>query len=200
MLKDVGAAALEEAGEALRKVAEAVRTTGKEVREISLERALGKACATEKALGAATEALSLETKAPDFLIDMWCEESGRTRDQVVRALRRAAERAERTVRENRHPDNVPELLSGEREFGLVFLPRKLMLDLYELGEGALEIREGRRRADGKLESLAIRVFEGAGEWVSCCRRRWGPPPDSELVPVSSFTGENAPDGKRDPPF
>jgi len=203
MPKEPGPEALEGAAEALRKVAAAVRTTNRPMSEVSLEKAIGRATASEEARKAAAGAMSIETGSPEFLLDMWVTE-GRTQDQVLSAVEEARRKLLEVIEVKRHPDNVPELLSGEKSFGLIFLPKKLMVDLYRLGEGALEIMEGRRKADAELEALNMRVLEQAKDWVTYCRRKWGPPPDSEIVPVSPLSKEDVetakPDEPGDPPF
>ena len=200
MLQEAGEETLKHAVEALREVGEAVLSTSRGMDEVSLEKGLERASKTDEAYKAALEAMSAETGSPEFLLDMWCGETGRSREQVEGAIDRARKRLDGIVQEKRHPDNVPEILDGKYS-GLVFLPRQLMVDLYRLGESVLD---GRSRPYQDLGALDARVSEQAKDWVAYCRRRWGPPPESELVPVSQLSQEEAdtvgPDDGGDPPF
>lgn len=195
---------VEGAIEALRKVSEAVRTTDKEPGSIPLQRAIERAATTGGAKKIALTAVSLETGTPEFLLDIWTEETGRTRTQIESALREAGRKLRLTLEAMRHPDNVLELLNGGLQTGFVFLPTRLMEDLYKIGEMAADALDHGRKPGPEMEQRAAKMLEGAAEWVRYCRKRWGIPRDAQLVPVRHLSEKEAegagPDEPSDPPF
>jgi hypothetical protein len=192
---------LDEAAAALRAVSDALRGASDTSREVSIERALSKAARTEEARKTALEALSSGVGTPTFMLDVWS--GGRSYGDMASALDGARRRLESLARTQRHPDNVPELLSGERDFGLVFFPKRLMVELYALGEAVVELTDKRTGGD-RVEAHNVEVLLEAAKWVKYCRKKRGAPPDSDLVPVSPLTDrmleEAAPDEPSDPPF
>lgn len=203
MLENLDPEVLEGAAEALKAVSEALRGVSGASRRISIERALSKAARTGEAKGAALEALSSEVGTPAFMLDTWSEDPKRTYGQIATCLDRVQRRLESLAQVQRHPDNVPELLSGERGFGLVFFPKRLLQELHALGESVVELID-RRTGKDRVETHNVEVMLEAARWIRYLRKKRGAPPNSELVPVSPLTDkmlkEAKPDEPIDPPF
>ncbi len=203
MLEDLDPGILDGAAAALEAVSEAVLGISDAGRRISVARALSRASGAEEAREAALEALSSETRTPTFMLNEWSEEPGRTHEQIVKCLDRAKRGLESLAQTQRHPDNVPELLSGERDFGLVFFPKRLLQELHALGEAVVELLDDRVGGD-RVEAHNHEVLLEASRWVRYLRKKRGAPPRSELVPVSPLTDkmlrDAKPDEPTDPPF
>ena len=203
MLKDLDPEVLEGAAEALGTVSEALRGASDASRKVSIERALSKAARTGSAKEAALEALSSEVGTPAFMLDMWSEDPGRTYGQMATCLDRVRRRLEGQAEVQRHPDNVPELLSKERDFGLVFFPKRLLTELHALGEAVVELLDDRTGGD-RVEAHNLEVLLEVAQWIRYRRKKRGASPDSELIPVSPLTDEMVdkaePDEPTDPPF
>lgn len=203
MLEDLDPETLDEAAEALGAISEALRGISDASRKVKIERALSKAARTGKAKEAALEALSSEVRTPVFMLDMWSENPEHTHEQMAVCLDRVQRRLKNLAETQRHPDNVPELLNGERDFGLVFFPKRLLQELHALGEAVVELLDNRTGGD-KVEAHNVEVLLETAKWVRYRRKKRGAPPNSELVPVSPLTDkmveEAKPDEPTDPPF
>jgi len=96
----------------------------------------------------------LETGMPEFLLDLWIGEAGRTKEQIESVLKKARRKLRLIIEVTKHPDNTPELLNGSLQTGLIFLPSNLMKDLYRLGEMAADALDYRKKPGTDMEREA----------------------------------------------
>lgn len=152
--------------------------------------------ATGRVLAAACWMVSEQTRMPDFMLDMYEGDRDAALESAERALADY-------VAEKEHPDCLPELLAGARDFGFVHVPVDLLRDLYELGVRTEAVRRKEGRA-ADVEPIMLRVLERSADWAIFCMRTWGVPPDGRLVAVRPLTEEDvrkaAPIDSSDPPF
>jgi len=141
-------------------------------------------------------------KIPEFLLDTSYTKPAL---EVLAALQKWRKQILDHIELQEHPDSLPELLYGQREFGCVYVPTELLKRLHLLGETVLEYMKTKDRGTSKkTEGQMLEVMIEASEWVKYTKRKWGIIPGAELAVVSPLTKEeieNAkPDVETDPPF
>lgn len=147
-----------------------------------------------------TGIISEAYKTPSFLLDMASE---KPKQEVVGYFEEVKKQIQNFIRLQEHPDNLPEILYGQREFGCVYLPTELLKQLYALGESVFEYQATKRKDNG-LDVHMLKVMTLASEWVEFSLRKWGKTLNAELTVVSPLTPEEArnalPDKETPPPF
>jgi len=134
-----------------------------------------------------------------FLLEF---ESNKSHEEILQMLTTLETDMRETIEVQIHPDNLPELLYGQREFGCVYIPTELLRELYELGDSVLDLFEGDEK--NNVQKACFNVSILAAKWVSFSKRKWGQIPCSELSVVSPLTDENIknaqPDTEEEAPF
>jgi hypothetical protein len=125
---------------------------------------------------------------PIFLLEMADAKSAQ--DVIVRLAdwrRQILDHIELQV----HPDNLPELLYGQREFGCVYLPTKMLKHLYSLGEAVsyfLSTKDDKHASTAEKQMLEIMLQ--SADWVKYTKRKWGKMPNTDLAVVSPLNEED----------
>jgi hypothetical protein len=108
-----------------------------------------------------------------MMLDMWQER------KQFREIRNLLEKLDERIRDKialmKHPDNLPEILKGERESGLVFLPVSMIRTLWVLGDHKLK----NIPTDQDVEEITKECVR----WVQHLQKPWGITPGSTLSEV-----------------
>lgn len=149
-----------------------------------------------------TTFISRVYKISEVLLEMG---SPRPSNEVIEEFEKWKKRILDHIKVQKHPDNLPELLYGQREFGCVYIPTKLLKRLYCLGETVLEFLENKSEETGRrAEDQIMEIMVESSEWVKYTKRKWGVMSAAELAVISPLTKEQVdnakPDVETDPPF
>jgi hypothetical protein len=146
--------------------------------------------------------LSQIFKVPEFLLDI---EEAKQVTYMIEPFQNWRKRVLDHIELQQHPDNLPELLYGQREFGCVYLSTQLLKRLHCLGEAVLKYRKSKNEmASKEVERQILEIMIESSEWVAYTKRKWGIMSDTELAIVSPLTKEDVknarPNVETDPPF
>ncbi len=144
---------------ALEQVCEAVHGAPEGVK-VKLERAIRRAAGEELEDRAVEMAGNAAGVAPGGLDD-WAAFVGNRK--AANTMGAAAMKAKWRADLAERPDDLKDILGDRLERGMVFLPKSMLKDVYELGAAVKEIRAG-RKSGAEVEALAKRVMDSAAEW------------------------------------
>jgi len=141
-------------------------------------------------------------KTPEFLLDM---EGPKSASEILEAFQDWKKQILDHIKIQEHPDNLPELLYGQREFGCVYLSTQLLKRVHCLGEAVLEYQRTKdETASKEIEKQMLEIMIESSEWVTYTKRKWGVMPNTELAIISPLTKEDIenarPNVETDPPF
>jgi len=140
-------------------------------------------------------------KTPEFLLDM---APAQDKEILVKHIKHTIERIDNFIQLQQHPDNLPEILYGQREFGCVYLPTELLKRLYMIGESILDSRANKIKLEEDFVMNSAKVMLLAADWVEYSKRKWGIMDKSEMTVVSPLSKEEAKNAVTDiettPPF
>lgn len=146
--------------------------------------------------------LSRVLKIPEFLLEM---EGIKSTTEILQAFQNWEKQILSHISLQEHPDNLPELLYGQREFGCVYVPTELLKHIYYLGEIVSEFLKTKNQETGdQINKQMLEVMIQSSQWVEYSKRKWGIMPHAELTIVSPLTQKEIetakPDEETDPPF
>lgn len=101
---------------------------------------------------------------------------------MLSAIRKAAQKLAEFIKKQRDQLSLPKILEEKDDYGAIMMPTELLRSLWKLGRTVVNLYD-KKEKNPEFEAQAMEVLERSAQWVRYVDRRWGKPPNFDIMPV-----------------